>query len=51
MKIFRRIALESCPTVHVGEAHDYFGELLSNRYVFENKKTFCFENSVFSHLV
>ena len=29
-KIFRRIALESCPTVHIGEAHDCSGELPNN---------------------
>ena len=27
---FRRISLESCPTVHVREAHECFGELPNN---------------------
>ena len=60
MKIFRRIALKSCRTVHVGEAHDCFGELPSNSprrvvqsilpklgNMFSRTKTFCFENNVF----
>ena len=63
-KIFRRIALESCPTVHVEGCPMTVSEScptiylggLSNKIsseiynVFSRTKTFCFENSVFSHL-
>ena len=60
-KIFRRIALESCPTVHLGGGPMTVLENyltihlggLSNRFYrnsvvrFREQKTFCFENSVF----
>ena len=63
-KIFRIIALESCPIIHLGgwpmtvsESYSAIHlEGLSNRILleigimFSRTKTFCFENSVFSHL-
>ena len=62
-KIFRRIALESCPTVHIGgrpmtvsESYPaiYLGGCPidfteTQYYVFKNKNL-LFENNVFSHL-
>ena len=63
-KSFRRIALENCPTVHLRGGPMTVSESypaihlrgLSNRILseigimFSRTKTFCFENSVFSHL-
>ena len=63
-KIFQRIALESCPTIHLGGepmtgSEDYpairLGGL-SNRFYrnsvvcFREQKPFALKNSVFSHL-
>ena len=61
-KIFRRIALKSCPTVHVGGAHDCFENYLairlgglSNRFYrnsvvcFQEEKPFVLK-TVFSHI-
>ena len=64
MNLIRRISLESYPTVHLGGGPMTVSESypaihlggLSNRILLENGimfsriKTFCFENSVFSHL-
>ena len=60
-KIFRRIGLGDCPTIHVGGAHELFRRVLqlirleglSNRFYqnsvvcFRETKIFCFENDVF----
>ena len=52
-KIVRRIALESCPTVHVGGCPmDYFGELSNNsprRVVHKVNKLICLETK-FSYM-